>query len=544
MVSQCRCAAFILFTLVSFVAAKVHTYEPPLIYKRSDVFSLEAGGKQITILDQGQYDYAHFSADPGIHIKVKVLDRTPIKEMSIVASRFDYNNKPKVHKNKVSWHLNEHKYWILKIEGLRELIVAVDPIQTNVPPAIGSNIFNVATSYQADRSGNSLSTSAFNAAISAASQSARDDAVVYVPAGVYLLGNLVLPSKTSLYLAPGAVLRNTGNPNDYSVDWGKDQDGRSGTYWISTAHNSTDIKIFGRGVIDANAFTYKDSNFAQNIIVPILTSRFTLDGPILLESGSAALNIVRSNSVTVRNLKVFNDIEEIRHNGAVAIVESQNVTVKGVIAVSNADAFTAEASKPLSDKVPGYPGPLQPVKDIRLKHCLGWTGNYGFKVGQGAMSKMSNIKFSHSTVYDAAVGIGIHKKWGPAPASNVTFENIIVRDTSSSVSYLDGQVGSWLAIFIENGKHGVGPITDVLVKNVLVGGQGDTRPLIRGVDGANVSNVAIQNIWIPKAGHFATSLKELGFKHLEFTSNVTLVGAADNAAATQSPQTGNQATLG
>ncbi|KAG6918753.1 hypothetical protein DXG01_011944 [Tephrocybe rancida] len=545
MVSQCRCAAFALFALVSLAVAEVQVYEPPSLYKRSTAFNLKAGGKKITVLDQGNYDYAHFSSDSGIEIEVKVLGKVPIKTMSIVSSRFDYNNKPQLQKNIVSWHLNEPKYFILKIEGLRELIVAVDSPETNAPPAAGPNIYNVASApYKADKLGGRLTTHAFDAAIAAASKSVREDPIVHVPAGVYLIGNIVLPSKTSLYLAPGAVLRFTGNPKDYTQDWTKDGEGRSGTNWISTAHNSSDIKIFGRGTIDGNAYTYKAKKFAPSLVVPALTTRFTFDGPILRESGSTALNVVRSSSVDIQHLKVFNRIENMEDNGSVDVVESQNVTVSDAIAISIADTFTAKATKPVTDSVPAVPGNLQSLKDILFQNCLGWTNNYGFKVGQGAVSDMSNIRFFNSTVYESAVGMGIHKKWGAGTASNITFENMIIKSTSFTTSYLGGMVGSWLALFVEDGKAGVGPITGVHVKNVLVVGEGGSTPLIRGTPTANVSNVELRNIWLPCATHPARSPNDLGVdwsESLKFTTNVTVVDditpSANRANTTSQPDT-------
>ncbi|KAG6830396.1 hypothetical protein H0H87_008283 [Tephrocybe sp. NHM501043] len=546
MVLQCRCAALALFALASLVAAEVHVYEPPALYNRSTTFQLKAGGKKVPVLTHRAYDYAHFAADVGIDIEVNLLEKVPLKSISIVASRFDYNNKPRLHKNTVSWKLNDHKYFILKIDGAHELIVAVDPPETNVPPATGPNIFNVAAApYKADKLGGRLTTHAFEAAIAAAGQSKREDPIIYVPAGVYFIGNLVLPSKSSLYLAPGAVLRFTGNSKDYRQDWELDGEGRSGTYWISTAHNSTDIKIFGRGTIDGEASSHIDDHFTPMLIVPVLTSRFSIDGPLLRDSGSTALNIIHSNSVDVRNLKVFNSIDDVEDNGAVDIVESQNVTVSDVIAIATADTYTAKATKPAKKKVPAVPGGLQPLKDILFQNCLGWTANYGFKVGQGALSDMTNIKFYNSTVYEAAVGMGIHKKWGPGTASNITFENMIIKSTSYTTSILGGMVGAWIALFIEDGKAGVGPITDILVKNALVMRSGGSRPLIRGVEGAEVSNVQLRNVWLPKGEHPAGSLEDLGLNNLKFTHNITVVDAIHHShhhAKASKPET--QVALG
>ncbi|GLB38432.1 putative glycosyl hydrolases family 28 [Lyophyllum shimeji] len=529
---QCRSAAFLL-ALAAFALAKVQVYEPPSIYKRSEGFRLKAGGQKVTVLAHDKYDYAHFSADSGSDIEVTVRGKVPIKKISIVSSRFDYYNKPKLHKNTLSWRLQDHKYYILKIEGLRELVVAVDPLETAVPPNAGPNIFNVVSAkYKADKLGNRLTTHAFAAAIADAGQSPRDNPIVYVPAGVYLVGNLVLPSKVSLYLAPGAVLRFTGNPKDYTEHWMQDGEGRAGTNWISTAHNSTDVKIFGRGTIDGNAYAYKDAKFAPSIVVPVLTSRFTFDGPILRESGSTALNVVRSSAVNITNLKVFNRIEDMEDNGSVDLVESQNVTVSDAIGISVADTFTTKASKPPGPGVLTWPGTPMSSSNILFQNCLGWTANYGFKVGQGAMSDQKNIKFFGNTVYDAAVGMGIHKKWGPGSATNVTFENMIIKSTSYTTSHLSGMVGSWLALFVEDGKAGVGPISNVHVNNVMVLGDGGSTPLVSGLPGANVSNVEFRNIWLPQATHPAASLQDLGAEEMKFTTNVTVVNAWDSPEAT------------
>ncbi|KAF8073793.1 pectin lyase fold/virulence factor [Lyophyllum atratum] len=512
MIFQCRSAAFFLFAFATFVLAKVQVYQPPAIYKRSQGFSLRAGGRKVPVIAHADYDYAHFSADTGIDIELTVRGRVPIKGISIVASRFDRYNKPQLNKNKLTWRLQDHKHFILKIEGLREIIVAVDPLETAVPPNVGPNIFNVVSAkYKADKLGNRITTHAFHAAIADAGQSMRANPIIYVPAG--------------------AVLRFTGNPKDYTEDWTEDGEGRAGTNWISTAHNSTDIKIFGRGTIDGDAWTHKDTKFAPSIIVPVLTSHFTFDGPILRESGSTALNVVRSNGVDIRNLKVFNRVDDMVDNGSVDILESSNVTVSDAIAISMSDAFTTKASKPAHPGVPTWPGTPVNSSDILFQHCLAWTANYGFKVGQGAVTNQQNIKFFGSTVYEAAVAMGVHKKWGSGSATNVTFENMIVKSTPFTTSYLNGMVGSWLALFVEDGKAGVGPISDIHVKNVLVLGEGGSAPLIHGVAGAVVSDVELRNIWLPHATHPAASLHDFALGEMKFTTNISVVNAWDSLSA-------------
>lgn len=67
-----------------------------------------------------------------------------------------------------------------------------------------------------------------------------------------------------------------------------------------------------------------------------------------------------------------------------------------------------------------YPGPAQPLDDVKFINNIAWTICYGFKVGQGVWEKQSNVRFEGGTVYGAAVGLGIdHKVCDPllsAPA--------------------------------------------------------------------------------------------------------------------------------
>jgi len=197
-----------------------------------------------------------------------------------------------------------------------------------------------------------------------ASNSVEESPVVYVPRGVYSVQNVVLPSNVSLYLAPGSVLRLKASPKELRSDWTNDAEGRAGTNWITTAPNSTNIRIFGRGTIDGRGYKYSGQKFAPSLVVPILTKNFVLDGPILRDSGSAALNVIRSEEVTITNVKVLNRIRDMVdvsvprrseslpdltihniQNGAVNLAESQKfVQLSSSSSVADQFLFIASLS--------------------------------------------------------------------------------------------------------------------------------------------------------------------------------------------------------
>lgn len=153
--------------------------------------------------------------------------------------------------NHLTFTLTKDEYLIVKINDLKELVVAADAAEFNVPHSYGKGIFNVSgPAYRADHTGRTLTTKALQKAINDAS--AYKNGVVYVPAGVYKIGNLQLKSNSSLYLEGGAVLLFSGNPADYTFSARKASQNRNLTWWIYTDSGAHDIKIYGRGTLDGN----------------------------------------------------------------------------------------------------------------------------------------------------------------------------------------------------------------------------------------------------------------------------------------------------
>lgn len=214
--------------------------------------------------------------------------------------------------------MNDPQYLIVKLEGIEELVIVADPLETDIPPDSGTGIFNViSTPYSADSTGKTVTTTAFTSALHDAGLRGQGGqaSIVYVPPGTYSIGNLILPSLTSLYLSPGSILRFTGNSADYRIDWFKSSQELNGTEWIRTAHDSHDIKIYGRGIIDVRGdYGQNEGRFIAHAVVPMATTRFTFDGPTIRDGGSWTIMPTRSSYVTIDHAKVLNrmDLGEVR----------------------------------------------------------------------------------------------------------------------------------------------------------------------------------------------------------------------------------------
>lgn len=136
--------------------------------------------------------------------------------------------------------------------------------------------------YPADNTGKEYATSSIQSAIDDAT--ATGGGIVYIPAGIYKTGNLILKSNVHLYLSGGSILLYTGAPEVYEPLFTKF--GRSFTYWIRTDLDSSNVKITGREIIDGDGkATYSDpKNLGVTILAPMRTTNFFFSGPMLKEA--------------------------------------------------------------------------------------------------------------------------------------------------------------------------------------------------------------------------------------------------------------------
>ncbi|ADB33990.1 coagulation factor 5/8 type domain protein [Kribbella flavida DSM 17836] len=500
--------------------ARIDSYPQPAIYPRSPDYELIVNGQRIDVVDYPGYDYAHFSMAAGeATISVRKLNNTAIGAYTISPRKLGLRGT--VSGPTLTFTIPNDEYLIVKLDGRPDLVIAADPAETDRPASSGPRIHNVVT-YGADATGRALSTSAVQNAVNAAN--AAGGGTVYVPAGVYLVGNVLLKSNVSLYLAPGTVFRFTGNPADYTKHWHKDSQNRDITWWISTEFGSSNIRVFGRGTLDSNgAEAISRFNFAANILVPIGTSNFRFDGLIVRESGAWAIVTARSQNLTFTNVKIFNRLD-MGENDGIDVNESQNVVVRHGIGISLDDPWTTKAWREDTDIALPWPGSPQPVENVLFDDLISWTRCYGFKIGQGTLQPQSNVTFRNGVVYDAAIGIGIHHRYGSAAVSNVTFDSIDVERIG--VKLVEDR--TWLRFIIENPGLGAGPVRNVTVSNVTVRDKGTTFAVLKGLDpSANFSNVRFDRVTMPGATSPATTLTAMNILDRANYHNVSIAPQQD-----------------
>lgn len=504
----------------SYAAAMIQSYPMPSIYTASSVFTLKADSTSIPVIDyEPEYDYAHFSFSGTVTMEVTVNEAITSYSISPLAK----NITGTVDGNKLTFTLSTSTYVIVEINKLKKLVIAADPLETDIPASSGDGIYNVTDPrYNADSTGTTMATTAIQKAIDDAN--AAGGGIVYVPAGVYKCGNLVLKSDVTLYLAGGSVIVGTGNGADYTTHFHKSSISADGTYFITTEVNSRNITIRGRGTIDGKGFEMRtNTNFINNLLVPMQTTNFTFDGVILRDGGFWAFMPVRSDNVTITNYKGFQRFGKLEAD-AIDINECQNVLVKHSIAISEDDAFSTK-TWPQKGMSADWPGAIENLDNVVFDDCLAWSRCVAFKMGQGICTPQTNVTVKNSYIYQCARGLLIDHGYtsNPLPvegyAENITFENIDIERVDIN------QFGNyWFGVTTSTS----GDVSNVLFKNINVRATGSQTSRLRGnpTRGGMIKGVTFTDVYVN--GKLAKSLADLKAAAGENVSGVIIANSIPN----------------
>lgn len=518
------CLGFLLAagSVLHAAPAKVEPVPLPSIYKPSKSYTVKANGVEVPVVDYvSEYDYAQFSMSEGTcEIEIVAKNVRDIEAYSISPLKLEIPSEQKG--NRITFKIEKNQYLIVWVRGAKKLVITADPQETYKPAASGPGIYNVVR-YGADPTGGRASTQAIQKAIDEASAKRggpQGQGVVVVPPGVFKTANLVLKSNVDLYLAGGAVLVGTGNPSDYEKHFRKDSKNLDGTWFIHNEKGAKNIRIYGRGTVDGVGREMEhERKFMKTLLMICDSERFVMDGITMRDSGMWANIIARSNDVTISNFKMLNGLNT-GEDDALDICESQDVLVKDSLCISLDDPFSTKTWDAETDICRNWYGKPEPLRNVVFENCISWTRCYAFKVGQGVKQPQENVIVRNCVVYDCAIGIGIHHKWGTSSVKNVEFRDIDIENVKMKN---DGnRVWGWFRV--QNGdKKGGGPVSDVLVENVRVRDAGETAGFVRGFsEDAKIENLRFVNIRMPGSETPAKTLEELNMTELDFSSDVSV----------------------
>lgn len=524
-------------------SGNVISYPMPYIYSESSTFSVKADGLSIPVTGyRGEYDYAHFSMNgDGEPVTIEVTYKETITGYEISPRKLGLEGE--IEDRRLTFVLEEDAYLILRLNNGKRLVIAADAMETDVPDSTGEGIFNILEApYNAERTGTFLSTDAIQKAIDDASRYGTEHGTrgtVYVPNGVYQTSSLVLKSNMELYLEGGAVIRATLDGSKYVVRGNKNSIGKDVIHFLYTENNrianpydpkyhepenyieSKNMKVYGRGTIDARGRDLeKEAGLLSQSLIPMNCSEFAADGLILRDTGVWSVAPGLSNNLEFTNLKILNTMNH--EDDCIDINGCQNVVVRNVIGVALDDPFSTKTWE-TGELFQAWCGEPEINENILFEDCLSWSYCYGFKVGQGSWRDQRDIVFRNSTVYDCAVGLGVHHKYGTAVLEDITFENIDIEHATNT----NDSHRTWLHMqAITGGSGGNKPIQNVAIRNIRVYDKGtSTAKLVGFNEEYGIEGIKMENIYMENLGGYAKNLDDLDIKDLYmYCGGLTLDG--------------------
>jgi hypothetical protein len=253
-------------------------------------------------------------------------------------------------------------------------------------------------------------------------QSAIDDAskqgggIVYIPAGTFMTGGLVLRSHITLHLASAAKLLGSPNTEDYAFNAGPPTEADANGRHLIFARDCVNIEISGLGIIDGNGsafwekrgrtpppadFLWHDSIASDwqastpHRPSPMLEFAYCTNLRIkditLANPAGWTLRPIACKTVYITGILVRNPVYAPQTDG-------MDITCCENVFISNCDIDVGDDAICLKSENP-Y-GPMLPTRNIVITNCVLTTSSNGLKMGTATNGAFENIVFTNSVIYN------------------------------------------------------------------------------------------------------------------------------------------------
>jgi hypothetical protein len=454
---------------------------------KSALFSLKVENTEVFVNHYKNYNYAHFES--GSQVVCRLASKEPITLMSISPRKNLVSAK--ISGNNAEFKLPKPGYYVVRINEKHKLFIFVD-----VPEVAPSKDVVDILDLGIDNKGIKTETKAIQNALNSIAGTGK---VLLFPSGIYKTGTLSIPGNTRIYLSAGSILKATDN-----IDAFEPTPGLKSKYFI-LIKDAKNVEIRGRGTIDGNGRVLRDKfgdAARMRLLLMVNSNNVTVDGIIVHDPGSWNTQILKSEDVIIRNVKMMNDVE-----------------------LANTDGFDPDASKRvliehcfsycgddnIAVKTTNTSGYMQDVEDITVRGCVFLTRKSSLKVGtetRGAV--MKNILFEDNDVVESDRGMALYCSDG------ALFQNIRYINNRFEDNYPDAkQCGIHFTINKRNADSNIGQMKEILIKDCTFYKSFPKLSAITGFDESHRIQLTIDNLNI--SGKKCTSLTEAQLQKNGFT---------------------------
>jgi hypothetical protein len=447
-------------------------------------FILEVDGQRIFVHKFKDIHYAHLPYPNSDTAKIKVTARRVFKTMELSPRSAGIETVLDPGLRTFGFDIVQAGYWVVTMDGDERLFIFAEPPETE--PAKGISVLD----YGADPSGKSLSTNAIQAAI----DEAPAGATVSIPPGHFRSGSIFIRSGIRLYLEAGALLQASGIPEHF-------EPAQNAFIVIDNAENAT---LGGRGTIDGSGAYLRHLTDVSGRLLAVRDSRnVNVEGIILRDSRAWNTHIVRSEHVTLRNVKIINDREVLNTDG-INPDSSRHVLVE--------DSFFYCGDDAVAVKSTNRNGKFEDVYDITIRNNVMLTQKSALKVGtETHAARMKDILFENNQVIESDRGMALYARDGT--------HMLDVRFVGNRFEKPFRDYQQKLIHFRISERYGKSSISKILIKDNVVDERWMLPSEITGLDDEHgISNVVFDNLVY--AGKHCLSEEDANLRAGPFTKDI------------------------
>lgn len=427
--------------------------------------------------------YAHFAFTGTV--KVEIIAREAIKTFDISPHRGGF--AAKAGGNTLSFELTQPRKLHIQVNGLPRFFLFADAPEAS-PPQPGQAGVQDLTKLGVTSSLDTVQTSAIQHAID---DVAAKKGVLFVPRGIYRTGELTMKSNLTLHLAPGAILKGTGNLADHP----------SGKFGTQLLHflDCQNVRIQGRGVIDGQGralrLSANNSSLSRSkLLRSYRANNCIVEDVIFRDSGTWGVHLVESSDLRFTNFKLISNTirDDPRfpwepNTDGFDPDNSSRVLIENGFISCNDDAIAVKLRY----------GTRRDMDDIQVRNNVIWTVKSALVIGTEVADRtLTNVVFDHNEVIHADRGISMNCYFG-ATILNPRWLN-------NHFEFIGGDIKRMHIEIKIREEEGRGHIRDVLIKDNTFEREAENSSKLQGLDAEHeIVGVTIDNLVV--AGKKRTS---------------------------------------
>ncbi|WP_046175546.1 glycoside hydrolase family 28 protein [Domibacillus indicus] len=292
--------------------------------------------------------------------------------------------------------------------------------------ATAAHAFNI-QSFGAKGDGQTLNTEAIARAVEACAQAGGG--TVYVPAGRFLTGAIILKSNVTLYLEAGAVLLFSTSPDDYPVVHSR-WEGVNREVYASCIYGEDleNVSVKGEGTLNGNGafwwelFSKKENKYPRPKLVSFdRCRRVLISGVKMVDSPSWTVNPIRCEDVTVHNISILNPSNSPNTDG-IDPESCRNVRISDCHIDVGDDCIAVKSGTEDSPE-------RVPCENITITNCTMIHGHGGVVLGSEMSGDIRNVTVSNCVFEGTDRGIRLKSRRGRGGAvEDIRVNNIIMKN--------------------------------------------------------------------------------------------------------------------